>query len=506
MTPYLIGIDVGTSGVKSELFDASGRSVTAVLAEYPMLQPENGWAEERCEDWWNAVKKSLQQLCQALPQGGVVAGIGLSGQMHSLVLLDEHCRPLRNAILWCDTRSETECRDIEATVGKDRLLAITGNAALAGFTLSKLMWVKRHEPQIYEKIAHILLPKDYIRFCLTGVLATDRSDAAGTQLLDIRERCWSEELCRVFGIDRAWLPALYESGDVTGTVSGEAAEATGLDRGIPVVGGAADNAAAAVGSGCVLPGRAFLSIGTSGVLYLHTGALAVDPAARCHSFCSAVPGEYYMMGVTQAAGLSLQWVRRQLFPQLQDEAKKAGVSVYAYLDDLARSSQLGANRLLYLPYLMGERTPYLNGDLRGAFFGLSAAHTQADLIRAVLEGVAFSLKNCLSVFQENQMVISGLRICGGGAKSEIWRQIFADVLGMPLLYSGQDGGASAGAAIFAGVGAGIYSTVADGCVAFGSSLCRQEYDLAHTARYDAMFRVFQALSVSIADCCLDLQQ
>lgn len=500
MNAYLIGIDVGTSGVKSELYTADGICIASRTVEYPMYQPQNGWAESSCEDWWRAVTESLQVIFAALPEDGTVAGIGLSGQMHSLVLLDADYRPLRNAILWCDTRSEAECRIIEDTVGKETLLRITANAALPGFTLSKILWVKHHEPQVFSKIAHILLPKDYIRFRLTGVLATEYSDAAGTQLLDLQERKWSQELTDAFGIDLAWFPTLYDSAEVTGTLTHAAAQATGLPEGTPVVGGAADNAAAAVGTGCIRRGESYLTIGTSGVLFTHTGEAVTDPSARCHTFCSAVKGEYYMMGVTQAAGLSLQWLSRQLFPQLRTEALEAGENIYAYLDRLAAASPLGANRLLYLPYLMGERTPYLDGELRGMLFGLSAIHTQADIIRAVLEGVAFSQRNCLSVLRENGLEPTDIRICGGGAKSPIWRQIFADVLGKSLSYSPKDaGGAVSGVAILAGVGTGIYADVYKGCAAFARPLSIQENDFTRSASYEKLYSIFHALYGQIAD-------
>lgn len=448
----LIGIDIGTSGTKSVLFDIAGNMIASATYEYPMYQPENGYAEENPGDWWTAVQKTLREITEKAPDAEIV-GVGLSGQMHSLVLLDENNEVIRPSILWCDQRTAEECREIEAIVGTERLIEITANPALTGFTASKIRWVQKHEPESYARVKHILLAKDYIRLMLTGEYATEVSDASGMQLLDVKGRRWSEEVCSALGIDMALLGRVYESCEATGYITEEAAILTGLPAGIPVAGGGGDNACAALGTGVCRDGDAFTTIGTSGVVFAHTKNPTVDPLGRIHTFCAAVPNEWHVMGVTQAAGLSLNWFRNNF----------AETVSYRDLDARCGEIPLGAEKLIYLPYLMGERTPILDADARGVFFGLSALHTRYHLARAVMEGVSYSLRNSLDVLRENGIPLSGMKICGGGAKSPFWTEMLADVYGMPVDTLESSEGAALGAAILGGCAAGVYASVEEGC-------------------------------------------
>ncbi|MBE6714713.1 MAG: xylulokinase [Ruminococcaceae bacterium] len=449
---YLIGIDVGTSGTKSVLFDTKGNVIASATEEYPLYQPHNGWAEQDPEDWWNAVCITLSKITQSV-NTAEIAGIGLSGQMHGLVMLDRNCNVIRKSIIWCDSRTARECEEIESLVGHDRLIEITANPALAGFTASKILWVRNNEPENYSKCAHILLPKDYIRFKLTGEFATEVSDASGMQLLDIPGRCWSDEVLEKLSIDKSLLAKVYESPDITGYITDNASVVTGLPVGIPVAGGAGDNAAAAVGTGVVECGKAFTTVGTSGVVFAHMEKPVIDRSGRVHTFCTAVPGQWHVMGVTQAAGLSLNWFKKTIADNLS----------YKEIDAQAENIAVGADRLLYLPYLMGERTPVLDTNARGVFFGLSAIHTKAHMARAVLEGVAFSLCDCLHVLSEMGVEAKDMALCGGGAKSPLWRKILCDSFGVSVKTMESDEGPALGAAILGGCAAGIYSSVAEGC-------------------------------------------
>ena len=454
---YLVGIDIGTTGTKSVLFDTNGHEIASAYAEYPMYQPQNGWAEQDPEDWWEAVKKTLCEITSSLPseiRDGIV-GIGLSGQMHSLVLLDENNDVIRRAILWCDQRTAKECEQIESIIGREKLIEITANPALTGFTASKIMWVKNHEPHNFEKCRHILLAKDYIRFKLTGEYATEVSDASGMQLLDVKRRCWSYEVCEALGIDTKLLAKVYESCEATGRVTAEAYALTGINEGVTVAGGGGDNAASAIGMGVCGNGKAFTTVGTSGVVFAHTNEPIVDKEGRIHTFCAAVPGTWHVMGVTQAAGLSLNWFRREL----------SGGASYQDIDEECSKIGIGADGLIFLPYLMGERTPILDPNARGVFFGLSAMHTKFHLARSVIEGVTYSLRDCLCVINEVGIAVDDMSICGGGAKSRFWKQMIADVFGMPISTAECTEGAVLGAAILGGVASGVYPSVEKGCEA-----------------------------------------
>lgn len=493
---YLIGVDIGTSGTKTVLFDATGQEVASASQEYRLYQPQNGWAEQEPADWWQAAAATIRA---ALEKGGVdakdVKGVGLAGQMHGLVMLDEAGEVLRRAILWCDGRTGEECRELTERVGKERLIAITANPALAGFTGGKILWVRKHEPALYAKCRHILLPKDYIRYKLTGEFATEVSDASGMNLLDVPNRCWSKEVLAALDIDEGLLARVYESPEVTGAVSKEAAALTGLCPGTPVVGGAGDNAAAAVGTGVVKTGRAFTTIGTSGVVFAHADSVTIDPLGRVHTFCHAVPGSWAVMSCTLAAGLSLKWFRDTFCRAEIETAAGMGVDPYELMNVQAARSPIGANRLLYLPYLMGERSPLLDENARGAFIGLSAMHTKYDLLRAVMEGVAYSQRQCLDVLRGMRISFSEMLACGGGGgRSAFWRQMLADVYGCPVSTIASSGESAAlGAAILAGVGAGVYSSVQAGCDALIHTNEPQLPDAARGAQYEPCYRLFAGL-------------
>ncbi|NLX94451.1 MAG: xylulokinase [Clostridiales bacterium] len=489
---YLIGIDIGTSGTKTVLFTQTGSVVASDTAEYPLYQPQNGYAEQDPADWWKATITTIQAvLKKSGVDSGKIAGIGLSGQMHGLVMLDEQGEVLRRSIIWCDQRTTKECEEITEKVGKERLIKITANPALTGFTASKILWVRNHEPTVYAKCRHILLPKDYIRYKLTGVFATEVSDASGMQLLDVTNRCWSDEVLEKLGIDKSLLGKVYESPEVTGKVTQTVAELTGLKAGTIVVGGAGDNAAAAVGTGVVEDGKAFTTIGTSGVVFAHTSNISIDLKGRVHTFCCAVPGAWHVMGVTQAAGLSRKWFRDN-FCQAEIEASQGTqLDSYDLMDMKAATSPIGANRLLYLPYLMGERTPHLDANARGVFFGLSAMHTKNDLLRAVIEGVSYSLKDSMTVLASMNISVDNMAICGGGSKSTLWRQMLADVYGCSVKTIASKEGAALGVALLAAVGAGIYGSVAEACKAvieYGDTQQPDESNVKEYAKFYALYK------------------
>ena len=504
---YLIGIDIGTSATKTVLFNEKCEVVASASQEYPLYQPQNGWAEQEPTDWANAVEATIKKI---MIESGVakedVKGIGLSGQMHGLVMLDKDNAVIRPSIIWCDQRTGKECQEITTKVGAQRLIEITANPALTGFTASKILWVRNHEAENYRRCRHILLPKDYIRFCMTGEYATEVSDASGMQLLDVPNRCWSQEILDKLEIDADLLPKVYESPEVTGTITAEFAAKTGLAVGTVVVGGAGDNAAAAVGTGIVEDGRAFTTIGTSGVVFAHTSEPRIDPKGRVHTFCCAVPGCWHVMGVTQAAGLSLKWFRDNLAECYKEEAEKQGVDSYDLINQDVENVPIGSRHLLYLPYLMGERTPHLNPNCRGVFFGLSAIHTKADMLRAVMEGVSYSLSDCLDVLREMQVDVSEMMACGGGGKSKIWRQMLADMYGCEVKTIKAQEGPALGGAILAGVGAGIFNDVQSACRQFIAQETYCQPEPASKAYYEKGHALYKKLYVQLKDCYEELAQ
>lgn len=502
---YLLGIDLGTSGTKTVLFTEKGEPVASKTIEYPLYQEKNGWAEQEPEDWWNAARDTVKAV---LTDSGIdaadVAGMGISGQMHGLVMLDKDGKVLRRSIIWCDQRTGKECEEMTEKIGRERLIEITANPALTGFTASKILWVKNNQPEIYEKCAHILLPKDYVRYMFTGDFATEVSDASGMQLLDVPGRCWSKEVCDKLGIDMALLPKVYESPEVTGVISEKAAALTGLKAGTIVVGGAGDNAAAAVGTGVVEDGKAFTTIGTSGVVFAHTDKISIDPKGRVHTFCCAVPGAWHVMGVTQGAGLSLKWFRDNFCDSEMEAARGMGVDPYYIMDKQAARSPIGCNKLLYLPYLMGERTPHLDPDCRGAFVGLSAMHTKYDMLRAVMEGVTFSLCDCMNILKEMGANVSTMLACGGGGSSALWRQMLADTFACPVKTVASKEGPALGVAILAAVGAGLYPGVQEACREIIRTNEPQEPIAENIPEYARFYGMYRSLYPALKECYKEL--
>lgn len=451
----LLGIDISTTGAKALLTDEGGRVVASAARPLTLSTPRPLWSEQNPEDWWQAIAASIRQaLDEAGTNSDSIAAIGLTGQMHGLVLLDEQGEVLRPAILWNDQRCGAECDLIRERVGTARLIQITGNDALTGFTAPKIVWVRRHEPDIFGRARHVLLPKDYVRYKLTGVMAMDKADGSGTMLFDLKARDWSGEVLDELEIPRAWMPPTYEGPQATGEVTAAAAAATGLRAGTPVMAGGGDQAAGAVGVGAVKAGVVSLVLGTSGVVFASTDAPLIEGQGRLHAFCHAVPGRWHMMGVMLSAAGSLQWYRDTIAPAAR----------FDELVDEAAAAPVGSQGLLFLPYLTGERTPYPDPLARGAWVGLTVRHRRAHLTRAVLEGVAFGLKDSFALLQGAGLgAIEQVRVSGGGAKSRLWRQILADVLNVELVTVNTTEGAAYGAALLAGVGAGVWPDVDAAC-------------------------------------------
>jgi xylulokinase len=477
----LLGIDVGTGGTRALVIDERGGIVASATAEHaPFASPQTGWAEQDPHDWWRAACESVRAV---LKQPGVSAdaikAIGFSGQMHGSTLLDARDEVVRPALLWCDQRTDRQCRQITEAVGAARLIELTLNPALTGFTAPKLMWVREHEPEQWRSVRSVLLPKDYVRFRLTGHKATDVADASGTLLFDVGARKWSQTMLDALDLKASLMPEAFESPMVTGSVSPAGAEATGLGAGTPVVGGGGDQAAGAVGMGIVRAGAVSATIGTSGVVFAATDRPVLEPRGRIHTFCHAVPGRWHVMGVTLGAGLSLRWFRDQfgyVAAGLEPRSGNEPRDPYDVMTELASTAPTGSDGVLWAPYLMGERTPHLDPHARAALVGLSGSHTRAHVVRAVLEGVAFSLKDSFSIFEDMKVPVSHVRLGGGGARSAVWRKIQADTYGYPVEIVAAEEGAAYGAALLAGVGAGQWRTVDEACEAVVRVVMRIEPD------------------------------
>ena len=457
---HLLGIDVGTGGTRALIIDKQGKIIASATENHePFESPKIGWAEQNPEDWWRACGIAIRSaLSNARLTGADIACVGFSGQMHGAVMLDEAGVPVRPALIWCDVRTQKQCDELTEKIGAERLIQLTCNPALPNFTLTKLLWVRENEPEKWARVRAVMLPKDYVRFRLTGDKAIDVADASGTLMLDVANRRWSSEVLKATEISESLLPKLYESPNVCGQISSAGSAATGLKVGTSVVAGAGDQAAGATGMGIVAPGSASATIGTSGVVFAATDRPALDPKGRLHTFCHAIPGRWHVMGVTQAAGLSLRWFRDQFGAGRED-----GRDPYERLSDEAATIPPGAQGLLWTPYLMGERTPYLDPNARAALVGLTASHTRAHVIRAILEGVAFSLKDSFAIFSEMGVPVNNIRLGGGGARSPLWRQIQADIYGHEVEIVEAEEGAAYGAAILAGVGAKVWASVDEAC-------------------------------------------
>jgi xylulokinase len=453
----LVGLDIGTTGVKAIAISETGQVLARAEVEYPLSTARPGWAEQDPEDWWQATRDALASL-EVEPRA-----IGLSGQMHGLVALDAADRVLRPAILWNDQRTARECEEIEERVGLERVVALTGNKPLTGFTAPKLLWLRKHEPDVYAQIAHVLLPKDYVRLRLTGEHAVDAADASGTLLFDVGARRWSDEMLDALEIPRAWMPPVYESPDVPGAP------------------GAGDQAAGALGVGVDRPGPLSVVLGTSGVVFAALPAFAADPQGRAHSFCHAVPGAWHAMGVMLSAAGSLRWYR----DVVGDD--------YSTLTQEAASVPAGADGVTFLPYLAGERTPHADPDARGAFVGLALNHGREHLTRAVLEGVAFGLRDSLALLSELGVAAASGRVSGGGARSKLWLKIVASVLGVPLELTEAEEGAAYGAALLAGVSCGVFADVHEAVAACVRVRDRVDPDPALQAAYDEIYPRYRAL-------------
>jgi xylulokinase len=473
---WLLGMDVGTGGTRAVVVDGEGSVIASAASEHePFKTAHPGWAEQDPEDWWRAAQEAIREALVSAPEPReAIVAIGLTGQMHGAVMLDENGAVLRPALIWCDTRTQPECDWLTEKIGYDRLIELTCNPALPNFTVTKLLWVKEHQPEIFAKIRHIMCPKDYVRYRLTGEFAIDVQEASGTLLLDVTHRRWSQEVAEAAGIDESWLPKLYESPEVCARISETAAGLTGLTVGTPVVAGAGDQGAGAVGMGILQPGSVSATIGTSGVVFAATAAPTKDPHGRLHTFCHAVPGLWHVMGVTQSAGLSFRWLKDTFFAGLDYDALTYAASTIA----------AGSDGLEWAPYLLGERTPHLDPEVRAAFAGISTMHTRAHFIRAVLEGVAYSLKDTFTLFAELGIPVSGIRLGGGGARGPLWRKIQAGVYGQAVeVLTAEEGGAF-GCALMAGVGAGHWANLDEACAQAIEVAQRIEPDPGDVSAYE----------------------
>ncbi len=497
----LLGIDIGTSGTKTLAIDPDGKILADSLKTYPCHVPKPLWSEQDPEDWWQATIASVREVvAKAGLKPADVKAIGLSGQMHGSVFLDKHGQVVRRAILWNDQRTAAECREIEERAGgRKRLIRMVANPAMTGFTAPKILWLRNHEPKNFERTAKVLLPKDEIRRRLTGEFATEVSDASGMLLLDVEKRKWSKKLLSALDLDPGLLAKVHESEEVTGRLTAAAAETLGLSTDCAVVGGAGDCAAGAVGNGIVNKGVLSTSIGTSGVMFVHSDEVKIDPKGRIHTFCHAVRGKWHMMGVNLSAGGSLQWFRNQLCKADVAAASLSSQEVYDILTDEAAKAPAGCDGLFFLPYLSGERTPHADPDARGCFIGLTLAHTRAHLLRAIMEGVTYSMRDSLEIIEGLEVPVKQIRASGGGSRSPFWRQIQADVFGRKVVTINTEEGPAFGVALLAAVGAGEYKNIQEACAATIHVEKETDVRRAEKKRYDKAFAVYQRLYHSLKD-------
>ncbi len=488
-----LGIDIGTSGTKTLAIDSAGKILAEATQAYPLYHPKPLWSEQDPEDWWLATIHTVRAVIEkASLKPADVKSIGLSGQMHGSVFLDKHNRVIRRALLWNDQRTAAECAEIEQRVGGRRnLIKLVANPALTGFTAPKILWLRNHEPRNFVKTVKVLLPKDEIRRRLTGELATDVSDASGMLLLDIKRRDWSKPLLAKLDLDIGLLAKCYESEEVTGKLTRESADQLGLTTNCLVVGGAGDCAAGAVGNGIVRKGVLSTSIGTSGVMFVHSDTMEFDPAGRLHTFCHAVRGKWHMMGVNLSAGGGLQWFRNRLC-RAEVEAATGG-EFYDLLAAEAGATPAGSDGLFYLPYLSGERTPHADPDARACFIGLTPTHTRGHMVRSVMEGVTYAMRDSLAIIRELGVPVKQIRASGGGSRSQLWRQIQADVFGQKVVTLNSEEGAAYGVALLAAVGAGAYRDIQEACDATIQVVKETPANRKASASYDRGFPIYQNL-------------
>lgn len=462
---HLLGIDIGTSGTKTLICTERGNVLATATAEHRISSPKPGWSEQDPRDWWSATCKATKAVMKkAKLKPADIGGIGLSGQMHGSVFLGDGEKPLRPALLWNDQRTAEQCEQIESKAGgREALIELVANPALTGFTAPKILWVRQHEPRVYEQTKHILLPKDYIRFCMTGEYATEVSDASGTLLLDVVNRTWSDKLLGLLEIDRSLLPSMHESPEVTGSLNAQAARSLGLKIGTPVVGGGGDQAAGAVGNGIVTSGIVSATLGTSGVVFAHSDQPTRDPRGRVHTMCHAVPGKWCIFGCMLSAGGSFQWFRNQLGQDEVALAKRRKIDPYELLIKEAAKAAPGAEGLFFLPYLTGERCPHPDPNARGGWIGLTARTSRRDMIRALLEGVTYGMRDALEIMRDMSVPMSQVRVSGGGARSAFWRQLQADIYGIPIVQINAAEGPAYGAALLAGVGTRAFGSAEEAC-------------------------------------------
>ncbi|MGQ0633158.1 MAG: xylulokinase [Planctomycetaceae bacterium] len=500
MSVYL-GIDVGTSGTKSLAMRKDGRILASATIEYRLSNPRPGWSEQAPHDWWQATVKSVRAIIQrGKIKPASVAGIGLSGQMHGSVFLDAKQQVIRPAILWNDQRTAAECAEIEARAGgRAQLIELVANPALTGFTAPKIVWLRKHEPRNFVKVRQVLLPKDYVRFRLTGEYATEVSDASGTLLLDVRNRRWSQSLLQLLEIDPGLLPAVFESEEVSGQLTTASAKLLGLPAGVPVVGGGGDQAAGAVGNGIVNEGVISATMGTSGVVFAHSDHVQYDPQGRLHTFCHAVRGKWHVMGVVLSAGGSLQWYRNQLGDAEVALARRKKVDPYELLTAQAAQAPPGCEGLFFLPYLTGERTPHADPQARGAWVGLSLRHGRPHLVRSIIEGATYALRDSLEIIRQLQIPITEIRLSGGGARSTFWRQVQADIYGTKVVTVNSQEGPAYGAALLAAVGTGAYKSVPEACRATIKVVRQASPNARIRSRYDAAYPIYQRLYRSLRE-------
>lgn len=476
-----IGIDLGTSAMKLILTDETGRVYRIVTKEYPLEYPKPGWSQQDPEDWRKALMEGVPELLSGF-DASLVAGIGCGGQMHGLVVLDSDDRVIRPAILWNDGRTAKQVDYLNQRIGREKLSALTANIAFAGFTAPKLLWMKEHEPENFARIARIMLPKDYLNYVLTGVHSCDYSDASGMLLLDVQHKCWSREMLEICGVRESQMPKLFESYDCVGTVKPDVARALGIPETVRVCAGAGDNAAAAVGTGVVGEGGCNISLGTSGTIFISSDHFGVDPSNALHAFAHA-DGGFHLMGCMLSAASCNRWLMEQILHTTDYDAEQAPIT----------RDRLGRNHVFFLPYLMGERSPINDTDARGTFVGMTMDTTRADLVQAVLEGVSFAIRDSLEVARAQGIDPPFSRLCGGGSRSPLWRQILTNVLGIPLELLQTEQGPAMGGAMLAMVACGAYPTVAQACAATVHPSERVMPDPELTCRYEARYRQFRKI-------------